>query len=166
MIRTATPADAASIAAIYNHAVSNTTAIWNDDTVDADNRVAWMQARFAIRMPVLVWDQAGVQGYASYGPWRAFDGYRQTVEHSVYVAPNAQGQGIGRALMEALIACARAEGLHVMVAGVDAQNAGSIALHERLGFKRTGLMPQVGQKFGRWLDLAFLQLVLDDRPAP
>lgn len=166
MIRTATPADAPAIAAIYNHAVTHTTAIWNDVSVDAENRAIWMQDRFAAGMPVLVWDQEGVQGYASYGPWRAFDGYRQTVEHSVYVAPEAQGSGIGRRLLEALITQARADGLHVMVAGIDAQNTASIALHKRLGFTQTGLMPQVGQKFGRWLDLAFLQLALDDRPAP
>lgn len=166
MIRTATPADAPAIAAIYNHAVEHTTAIWNDVTVDADNRVGWMQDRLAAGLPVIVWDHGGVLGYASYGPWRAFDGYRQTVEHSVYVAPNAQGGGIGRRLMESLITRARKDGLHVMVAGVEAENIGSIRLHERLGFTQTGLMPQVGQKFGRWLDLAFLQLVLDDRAAP
>lgn len=166
MIRTATPADAPAIAAIYNHAVEHTTAIWNDVTVDAGNRVTWMQDRLAAGLPVIVWDQDGVLGYASYGPWRAFDGYRQTVEHSVYVAPDAQGGGIGRRLMESLITCARRDGLHVMVAGIEAENIGSIRLHERLGFTQTGLMPQVGQKFGRWLDLAFLQLLLDDRPAP
>ncbi|MBA85088.1 GNAT family N-acetyltransferase [Thalassobius sp. S69A] len=166
MIRSATPADAPAIAAIYNHAVTHTTAIWNDATVDSANRTAWIQARQNAGMPVLVWDRGGVCGYASYGPWRAFDGYRLTVEHSVYVAPQAQGGGIGRALMQALIARARADGLHVMVAGIEAQNTASIALHERLGFAQTGIMPQVGQKFGRWLDLAFLQLVLDDRATP
>jgi phosphinothricin acetyltransferase len=166
MIRSATPDDAAAIAAIYNHAVTHTTAIWNDQTVDAANRADWIKARLGDGLPVLVWDQGGVLGYASYGPWRAFDGYRLTVEHSVYVAPKAQGVGIGRRLMEALITRARTDGLHVMVAGIDAGNQGSIALHERLGFTQTALMPQVGQKFGRWLDLAFLQLVLDDRAAP
>jgi phosphinothricin acetyltransferase len=166
MIRTATPDDAAAIAAIYNHAVLHTTAIWNDQTVDAGNRAAWIASRQDDGLPVLVWDQQGVLGYASYGPWRNFDGYRLTVEHSVYVAPDAQGAGIGGRLMEALIARARSDGLHVMVAGIDASNVGSITLHERLGFVQTGLMPQVGQKFGRWLDLAFLQLVLDDRATP
>lgn len=166
MIRSATPDDAAAIAAIYNHAVTQTAAIWSDQTVDAANRAAWIKARLGDRLPVFVWDQGGVLGYASYGPWRPFDGFRETVEHSVYVAPDAQGAGIGRRLMEALITRARADGLHVMVAGIDAGNQGSIALHERLGFRQTALMPQVGQKFGRWLDLAFLQLVLDDRAAP
>ena len=105
-------------------------------------------------------------GYASFGDWRAFDGYRHTVEHSVYVRSDRRGGGIGTALMRVLIARARALGKHVMVAGIEAGNAGSIALHERLGFERVGLMPQVGTKFGRWLDLAFLQLVLDARSDP
>jgi len=167
MIRTATPTDALAIADIYNHAVRETTAIWNDVTVDAANRATWMTDRQAAGFPVLVAERDGrVAGYASYGPWRAFDGYRQTVEHSVYVAPDMQGGGIGRALMDALISQARSDGLHVMVAGIEAGNTGSIRLHQALGFTQTGLMPQVGQKFGRWLDLAFLQLVLDDRPAP
>ncbi|MEZ5674422.1 phosphinothricin acetyltransferase [Thalassovita litoralis] len=166
-IRPATPADAAVIAIIYNHAVEHTTAIWNDVTVDAGNRVTWMQTRQDAGFPVMVAVRADtVVGYASYGPWRAFDGYKATVEHSVYVAPDAQGGGIGLALMKALIAQARADKLHVMVAGIEAGNAASIRLHEKLGFQRTALMPQVGQKFGRWLDLAFLQLVLDGRDAP
>lgn len=167
MIRDATPADAPSIAAIYNDAVRHSTAIWNEIEVDAANRVDWMAARQAAGLPVLVLDEGGgVAGYASYGPFRAFDGYRGTVEHSVYIRADLRGGGRGRALMEALIARARGAGLHVMVGAVEAGNAGSIALHERLGFRRVGLMPQVGQKFDRWLDLALLQLVLDDRPAP
>ena len=107
-----------------------------------------------------------VMGYASFGDWRAFDGFRHTVEHSVYVAPDRQGAGVGRALMVALIDRAWALGKHVMVAGVEAGNQGSIRLHLGLGFRQVGLMPQVGAKFDRWLDLAFLQLVLDDRAAP
>ncbi|THD74661.1 N-acetyltransferase family protein [Thalassobius vesicularis] len=166
-LRDATPADAGQIAEIYNHAVVNTTAIWNDVQVDAANRVAWMQTRQGDGFPVIVAEVDGqVAGYASYGPWRAFDGYRATVEHSVYVHPGRHGGGIGRTLMEALIARARADGKHVMVAGIEAGNAASIHLHEKLGFQTVAQMPQVGQKFERWLDLTFLQLVLDDRPAP
>lgn len=166
-IRDARAADAEAIAAIYNHAVAHTTAIWNDVQVDTVNRVAWMQARQSDGFPVIVAETGGlVAGYASFGSWRAFDGFRATVEHSVYVHPQHKGGGIGRALMETLIARARAQDLHVMVAGIEAGNHASIRLHERLGFQQTALMPQVGQKFGRWLDLAFLQLVLDGRDAP
>lgn len=167
-IRDAVDADAPSIAGIYNDAVVNTTAIWNEVQVDAVNRVAWMADRRRLGYPVLVAvDGDGtVLGYASFGDWRAFDGYRHTVEHSVYVRADQRGGGIGKALMQALIERARSIGKHVMVAAIEAGNQGSIALHEALGFQRTGLMPQVGMKFGRWLDLAFLQLILDDRPTP
>ncbi len=167
MIRTATPADAPAIAAIYNDAVANTTAIWNEVTVDAANRVDWMVARVAGGFPVLVAEVGGqVAGYASYGPWRAFDGYRLTVEHSVYVAAGHRGQGLARALMSALIRCAREAGLHVMVAAIEAENRPSIALHESLGFGNAHTMRQVGQKFGRWLDLMVMELHLDERPQP
>lgn len=165
-IRDAIPSDAEGIMAIYNHAVAHTTAIWNDTLVDAANRRQWMSDRLAIGCPVLVAVDAQQQvlGYASFGPWRAFDGYRHTVEHSVYVHPDRHGQGLGKALMQALIAQARALNKHVMVAAIEAGNTASIRLHQQLGFEQTGLMPQVGTKFGRWLDLAFLQLRLDDMP--
>lgn len=167
MIRDATPDDAQAIATIYNDAVRTTTAIWNEIEVTALDRVDWMKARQQAEYPVLVLEEgAKVVGYASYGPFRAFDGYRGTVEHSIYVRADLRGGGRGSALLAALIARAKAQGLHVMVAGVEAGNAGSLVLHQRLGFEAVGLMPQVGQKFGRWLDLLFLQLRLDDRPAP
>lgn len=166
-LRAATAQDAAGIALIYNDAVANTTAIWNDVQVDVANRAAWIAERQAQGFPVFVAVESdAVLGYASYGPWRPHDGYRRTVEHSVYVSTQARGQGLGVTLMEALIAAAKAQGLHVMVAGIDASNAVSIRLHERLGFAQTGLLPQVGMKFGRWLDLAFLQLQLDQAPTP
>ena len=167
-IRDARDADAARICEIYNDAVLNTTAIWNDKPVDAEERLGWMRARLALGYPVLVAVDAKdeVVGYASFGDWRAFEGYRHTVEHSVYVRSDQRGGGIGRHLMAALIGRARAIGKHAMVAGIEAGNAGSIALHKKLGFVEVGLLPQVGCKFGRWLDLAFLQLTLDDRPTP
>lgn len=166
-IRDAADGDIDGILAIYNDAVANTTAIWNDTLVDAGNRRAWLAARRQQDYPVLVAVAAdgSVAGYASFGDWRAFDGYRHTVEHSVYVRGDLRGGGIGKALMQALIGRAQALGKHVMVAGIEAGNTGSIALHLKLGFTQTGLMPEVGCKFGRWLDLAFLQLVLDHRPA-
>ncbi|WP_066909263.1 GNAT family N-acetyltransferase [Millisia brevis] len=167
-IREARDEDADGIAAIYNDAVLRTTAIWNDTVVDADNRRAWIAARQAQRYPVLVAvdDADDVIGYASFGDWRAFDGYRFTVEHSVYVRSDQRGGGIGSTLLVELIQRARDLGKHVLVAGIDASNTGSIRVHERLGFQHVGLLPRVGTKFGRWLDLAFLQLVLDDRQQP
>ncbi|MGO2824188.1 MAG: GNAT family N-acetyltransferase, partial [Brachybacterium alimentarium] len=148
--------------AVYNHVVQHTTAIWNDDTVDVRNRADWIAARQQADFPVLVAvDEAGaVLGYASYGPWRPHDGYRHTVEHSVHVREGLRGRGIGTLLLQAVIDRARAQGRHVMIAGVDAGNEASLRMHERLGFERTGVLREVGTKFGRWLDLAFLQLVL------
>ena len=166
-IRFATKEDCAAIAEIYNHAVVHTAAIWNDKTVDTDNRIAWFEARQFAHFPVLVSEENGVvTGYSSYGDWRAFDGFRHTVEHSVYVHPDHQGKGLGRALLTALIEEARRRGKHVMVAGIEAQNSASLHLHEILGFITTGQMPQVGTKFGRWLDLTFMQLQLDNRTDP
>jgi len=166
-IRDAEIADLETIAEIYNDAVANTTAIWNERIVDVDDRAVWLAERLRAGYPVIVAaDDDGVLGYASFGDWRAFDGYRYTVEHSVYVRGDQRGRGIGKALMIELIERARALGKHVMVAAIESENAGSIALHERLGFQETGRMPHVGTKFGRWLDLTFLQLTLDDRPSP
>lgn len=167
IVRHASKEDCAAIGEIYNHAVLHTAAIWNDKTVDTDNRIAWFEARTLAGYPVLIMEDEGVvAGYASFGDWRAFDGFRHTVEHSVYVHPQHQGKGIGRSLMEALIVEARKIGKHVMVAGIEAQNQTSIHLHETLGFVTTGQMPQVGTKFGRWLDLTFMQLQLDERSDP
>lgn len=167
LIRDAIPADLGALRDIYNDAVLNTTAIWNEVAIDLDNRRAWLELRAQQGFPVLVAEDAGeVVGYASYGPWRAFDGFRETVEHSVYVRADQRGKGVGPQLMQALVDRARAQGLHVMVAAIESGNAASIRLHERLGFATTGQMPQVGQKFGRWLDLTFMQLVLDVRDTP
>ena len=167
-IRDAGPDDMPAVTVIYNEAVANTTAIWNEVSVDTANRVEWLDARRKSGYPVLVAvdDDAGVVGYASFGDWRAFDGYRHTVEHSVYVRSDQRRKGIAEALMSALIERARDLGKHVMVAAIEAQNASSIRLHEKLGFRQVGLLPEVGTKFGKWLDLAFMQIVLDQRSEP
>ncbi|UVE17250.1 GNAT family N-acetyltransferase [Pseudomonas sp. LS44] len=155
--------DLPGILAIYNDAVLNSTAIWNETEVDLANRRAWLSERHAAGFPVLVARdaQGAVLGYASYGTWRSIEGFRHTVEHSVYVRGDQRGQGLGPALMQALIERARAAKLHVMVAAIERENSTSIRLHERLGFVICGQMPQVGRKFGRWLDLTFMQLILE-----
>ena len=162
IIRDATPDDLPAIRDIYNDAVANTTAIWNETIVDLENRMKWFSDRQNSGYPVLVAiaGDGTVAGYASFGDWRAFDGYRHTVENSVYVEKNQRGGGIGKALMLALIERATALGKHVMVAGIEAGNTGSIRLHEKLGFTITGEMKEVGTKFGRWLDLTFMQIIL------
>ncbi|MBU3058163.1 GNAT family N-acetyltransferase [Pseudomonas indica] len=162
-IRDATDADLAGILEIYNDAVLNTTAIWNEKTVDLANRRAWLAERNAQGYPVLVAvdEQDQVLGYASFGDWRTWDGYRHTVEHSVYVKNDHVGAGIGKALMRALIDRARALGKHVMVAGIESENRASIHMHQQLGFVHVGQLREVGTKFGRWLDLTFMQLIIN-----
>ncbi|WP_263226461.1 GNAT family N-acetyltransferase [Pseudomonas alabamensis] len=160
-LRDARPEDLPNLLAIYNDAVLNTTAIWNETPVDLANRQTWFELRAAQGYPILVAvDDSGVLGYASFGDWRPFEGFRYTVEHSVYVRGDQRGKGLGPVLMEALIERARAGGKHVMVAAIESGNAASIRLHERLGFVVTGQMAQVGVKFGRWLDLTFMQRVV------
>jgi L-amino acid N-acyltransferase len=167
IIRNATEADLPALRDIYNHALLHTTAIWNDDVVDVENRRAWFHARAAQGYPILVAEIDGrVSGYASFGDFRVQDGFRATVENSIYVIPEAQGQGVARALMTALIAVARACGKHVMIAAVHDLNEGSMRLHRSLGFRDAGTLRQSGQKFGKWVDLVFLDLQLDDRPQP
>ncbi|HDU3852155.1 TPA: N-acetyltransferase [Klebsiella pneumoniae subsp. ozaenae] len=167
-IRNATERDAEAIAEIYNDAVVNTTAIWNENTVDFLNRIKWMRDRQQAGFPVIVAvDEADrVIGFASYGDWRPWDGYRHTVEHSVYVHENARGQGAGLALLQELLQLAEKQGKHVMVAGIESGNEASIALHKKVGFTESGRVTEVGAKFGRWLDLTFLQLHIDNRKQP
>jgi phosphinothricin acetyltransferase len=160
-IRPANEADLPGILAIYNDAVAHTTAIWNETIVDLENRRAWLEERQAKGFPVLVAADGGqVLGYASFGDFRPFEGYRITCEHSVYVAEGARRRGIGTALVAALIEEARRLGKQAMVGAIDAANADSIGLHEKLGFVEVGRMPGVGTKFGRRLDLVFMQKAL------
>ncbi|MEZ5841269.1 MAG: N-acetyltransferase family protein [Hyphomicrobiales bacterium] len=157
-IRDARDGDLEAILAIYNDAVVNTTAIWNETLVDLENRRAWLAARQEAGFPVLVAaDGAEVFGYASFGTFRPIDGFHPTVEHSIYIRPESRGRGIGGPLLEALVARAEALGKHVMVAAIDAGNDGSIRFHARNGFVEVGRMPEVGIKFGRRLDLVLLQ---------
>ncbi|KEY40739.1 N-acetyltransferase family protein [Pantoea agglomerans] len=168
IIRAAVESDAEIIAEIYNDAVLNTTAIWNENRIDVANRIAWINSRQQAGFPVIVATDKDdtVLGYASYGDWRPWDGYRHTVEHSVYVHKDVRGKGAGAALMQGLIQLAREAGKHVMVAAIESENAASIALHKKLGFIESGRMTEVGTKFGRWLDLTFLQLRLDELKRP
>jgi L-amino acid N-acyltransferase len=167
MIRDATEKDLPAIRDIYNDAVRNTTAISNEQPVDLANRLAWFNARQAQGYPILVAvENDEVTGYSSFGDWRPFEGFRYSVEHSVYVRNDQRGKGLGPRLMQVLIERARSAGKYVMVAAIESGNQASIRLHERLGFVTTGQMPQVGIKFGRWLDLTFMQLALNPGAEP
>jgi len=162
MIRAARPADLPGMLAIYNDVIATSTAVYADDPVPLSERAAWLESRRAQGYPVLVAaDGADVLGFSSFGDFRAWPGYRYTVEHSVHVRADRRGAGIGRRLVETLFPLASGLGKHVMVAGVDAANIASIRFHERMGFERAGHLREVGYKFGRWLDLVLLQKFLD-----
>ena len=161
-VRDAHEEDLAGVLAIYNEVIANTTAVFRDGPATLEERREWWQGRAAQGYPVLVAvDEDAVVGFATFGDFRSWPGYRFTVEHSVHVRNDRRGSGVGQALMEPLIARARAMGKHVMMAGVDAENAGSIRFHERLGFERVGHLRVVGFKFGRRLDLVFMQRMLN-----
>ncbi|CAN5136163.1 GNAT family N-acetyltransferase [soil metagenome] len=161
LIRPAVDADLDAILTIHNAAIRDSLAIWTDVEVDRADRERWLAEHEADGHPVIVAEVDGaVAGYASYSRFRERMGYRFTVENSVYVAEGYQRQGIARALMVELIALARAGGIHVMIAGVEAGNTASIALHESLGFEPPVTLREVGTKFDGWLDLTFMRLAL------
>ena len=160
-IRDARDEDLPRILEITNYAILNTTAVWSLQPTTLDARRQWLADRTGQGYPVLVADDGGALGFATFGDFRPWDGYRHTVEHSLYVHAAARGRGLGSALLDALIWRAAGLGKHVMVAGIDADNAVSIRLHEKHGFEKTGHLRQVGRKFDRWLDLVFMQRFLD-----
>lgn len=160
-IRDARAGDVPGILAIYNDVMATSTAIYREEPATLEAHLEWWRQRVALGYPVLVAiDDAGVAGFASFGDFRPWPGYRFTVEHSVHVRADCRGQGVGGALMTPLIARATALGKHVMIAGVDAENVASRRFHERLGFVPVAHFREVGFKFGRWLDLMFLQRLL------
>jgi len=166
-IRPATERDLPEILRIYNHAVEHTTAVFEYRPHTIDMRREWFRAKQAASLPVLVAGEAGaVRGFATYGPFRAWPAYKYSVEHSVYVDPAVHRQGIGSALVRAVLDEARARNLHVVMAGITSDNGVSLRLHERLGFKEVAHIPEVGFKFGRWLDLKLLQIVFDTPRTP
>lgn len=161
-IRDARVDDLPGILAIYNDVITTSTAVYREDPATLDDRREWFDARQAQGYPILVAaDDAGIVGFASYGDFRSWPGYRFTVEHTVHIGADRRGQGVGTRLMQALIERAVAQGKHVMVGGVDADNEPSLRFHERLGFVRAARLHDVGFKFGRWLDLVFVQRILD-----
>jgi phosphinothricin acetyltransferase len=161
ILRDAQPGDLPAIAEILNCEIQSGTASWTETPKTVDDMARWLGDRMARGHPVLVAEAGGeVLGYASYGPFRAGEGYRETVEHSVYVARSARGKGIARLLMERLIDRARAEGLARMVGGISADQLASMGLHRKLGFEEQGRLKGVGFKRCKRLDLALMVLAL------
>ena len=155
-------AHAPAILEILNEAIVNSTALYDYRPRVPEAMAGWFKAKDAGRFPVIgAMEGSTLLGFSSYGTFRAWPAYKYTVEHSVYVHPDHRGKGIGIALMRKLIDAAREQDYHVMVGGIDAANRASVALHEKLGFVHAGTIRQAGYKFGRWLDLAFYELLLD-----
>ena len=160
-VRDATAADLPAINAIYNHYVPSSTCTYQLVPETEESRQAWFHGRQS-QHPVIVAEENGVVvAWGSLSPFHKREAYAGTVENSVYVHHERQRQGLGRLLMEALLNRARAsESLHTIIAIISADQAGSIGLHQSLGFKQIGLLKEVGRKFGRILDVVYMQYML------
>jgi L-amino acid N-acyltransferase len=166
-LRDAVEDDIPGILSIYNDVIATSTAIYAEEAVALDDRLAWFRLRQQQGYPVLVaTDDSGVTGFISFGDFRAWPCYLHSVEHSVHVRADRRRRGLGRSLIEALIPRASALGKHILIAGIDADNIGSLKLHESLGFEQVAHLREVGRKFDRWLDLVFMQRFLDAPGAP
>ncbi|MFD3509344.1 GNAT family N-acetyltransferase [Nocardia sp. NPDC058666] len=159
LIRDADKADLPAVLTIHNTNIAESTALWDTAEVDLDDRLTWFADRTAAGMPILIAEIDGeVAGYASYGQWRPKSGFRFTMENSVYVDSRFHRRGVATALLTELITRATDSGrVHAMIAAIETSNAASIVLHERFGFTTVGQLPEVGYKFGRWLDLTLMQ---------
>ncbi|HAP27412.1 MAG TPA: GNAT family N-acetyltransferase [Achromobacter sp.] len=156
------------ILAIFNDAIATSTALYDYKPRPREAMDGWFKTKQQGGFPVVGLENAEgeLMAFASYGTFRAFPAFKYSVEHSVYVDARFRGRGLGEAMMAILIERARANGVHVLVGGIDASNQGSIRLHEKLGFVHAGTIRQAGFKFGRWLDLAFYQLTLETPENP
>ncbi|WP_342359960.1 N-acetyltransferase family protein [Terrarubrum flagellatum] len=157
-IRDAAETDLPAILALHNHHIATSVAIWRYEKADLAERRTWWRDRIANDYPVIAAERDGeVVGFGSYGSFRAGAGYGKTVENSIYVRDDQQRRGVARALMSDLIARAKAQGRHVMVAGIGLPNDASVALHASLGFTDVGVLREIGWKFDQWLDLRLMQ---------
>lgn len=157
-IRDAVHSDFEQITAIYNEVLTTSTAIYNDRPSTVDERLSWWRSRAAQGFPVLAAaENAHIAGFATFGEFRSWPGYRFTVEGTVHIHSGSRGKGVGTDLLKAILARARAMDKHIMIAGVDSANTASLRFLQRFGFQRAGELREVGFKFGRFLDLVFLQ---------
>jgi len=159
---------APAILAIFNEAIVNSTALYDYQPRPLESMKTWFDTKQQGNFPVIGLEdsQGQLLAFGSYGTFRAWPAYKYTAEHSVYVHRDHRGRGLGLEVMRALIESARQRDLHALVGGIDATNTASIALHQRLGFRHVGTLPQVGFKLGRWLDLALYQLLLETPREP
>lgn len=151
-----------AIQAIYNDAILNTTSLYEYSPRTDEVMREWFADRERAGVPVLgiEWEPGVLAGFATWGPFRPRAAYKYSIEHSVYVDERFRGEGVGRQLLQALIVAAKKRDIHMIIAGIDATNVASVALHSSLGFRCCGTVREAGFKFGRWLDLEFWQLLL------
>jgi phosphinothricin acetyltransferase len=163
-VRPATEADLPAIRRLFNVLIPRTTVAWRDHLATVEEMTTWFASQQRAGNPVLVAEDAGeVVGYVTWSAFRGgprFPGYQHTAELTIHVDGDRKRGGVGRALIDALVATARERGLHVLVAGIDADNTESIRFHEALGFTEVARMPEVGRKHDRWLDLVLLQRIV------
>ena len=161
-VRPATVNDLPGILEIVNYNILNSTAVYDYDPKTPGDIQLWFEEKQQSNWPVIIAVQDDtVVGYGSYGPFRFKQGYKFTVEHSVYVSHEMAGKGIGKLLLTELIMLAKAGGYHTMIGGIDADNKNSIEFHSKFGFTDAGTIKEAGYKFDRWLDVKFMQLMLE-----
>ena len=157
-IRPALPADAGAISAIYNHYVRTSTCTFQEEPEGVADRLAWLERHQGAHVALVAEEPGGgIAGWASLSPFHARSAYRFTVEDSIYLRDDCRGRGLGKLLLGRLMDAGRAGGFRNVIAIICAEQEASIALHRRAGFREVGRMPQVGRKFGRWLDVVHLQ---------
>lgn len=159
-IRPASLEDAAAINAIYNHYVAHSTATYQTEPSTLEERLAWFGSHGPAH-PIIVAEQAGeVVGWGALSPFRQRAAYGRTVENSVYIKDGHHRQGLGSSLLADLIQRAKALGHHTIIAGISSDQAASVAIHKKFGFSEAAHLKEVGHKFGGWLDVVYLQLML------
>jgi L-amino acid N-acyltransferase YncA len=160
-IRPAVFSDIDTILEIINHEILHSTSIYDYEPRDFETQKLWFEEKQSQNLPVLVAETENAAiGFATYGSFRQKEAYKFTIEHSVYVAEEFIGKGVGKLLLAELIQLAKEQGYHTMIGAIDAENSGSITFHEKFGFKAVGTVREVGYKFDKWLDLVFMQLLL------
>jgi L-amino acid N-acyltransferase YncA len=160
-VRKAIEKDLAEMLVIYNDIILNTTAVYDYKPHTIEMRQQWFATKQEQGFPVFVAEENGrLVGFSSIGPFRAWAAYKYSVENSIYVTAAERGKGIGKLLLQPLIDASEELNMHTIIAGIDATNEASIMLHKKFGFEEVAHFKQVGYKFGRWLDLKFLQLIL------
>ncbi|MES9856553.1 MAG: N-acetyltransferase family protein [Sedimenticola sp.] len=153
---------------ILNESILNSTALYDYQPRSTESMQEWFNSKETKNYPVVgaVDGSDTLMGFATFGAFRNWSAYKYTVEHSVYVHKNLHKKGVASKLMEHLIKKAEILQYHAIIGGIDIENTASIKLHEKFGFKHVGTLEQVGFKFGRWLDLAFYQLILQTPTEP